>query len=256
MWASEALQVVDWILQRVSVDETAPRKLRKHLAHLWAPALLNKRIPLEFSWAILKNAMAIDRRALGRLVRPALTALRLTLGRRWRSLRGTSRTPMSRSLAADARAYHAERKIKSSHPKSCTVSIVPNYNHRANLRRRIDSMLAQAHSDFELMCSMIALRTIVARSCILLRQSENKDRIQREECARVADRAGSLAATIASRDDCSTFPQISRTSTRGKRVAWTPWSALCHDGSMSQPKRNKLSGRRVSQEALGKTFDR
>jgi glycosyltransferase involved in cell wall biosynthesis len=88
VWASEALQVVGWILQRVAIDETTRRRVEKQLAHFWPAAVLNRRIPLSFRWAILRNAMAIDHHALRRLVRPALNGLRLTLARRWRSLRG------------------------------------------------------------------------------------------------------------------------------------------------------------------------
>jgi len=88
VWASEALQVVGWILQRVSIDETARKKVEKQLFHLWLTAVLNRRISLRSRWAILKNAMVIDHHALRKLVHPALIALRLTLARRWRSLRG------------------------------------------------------------------------------------------------------------------------------------------------------------------------
>ncbi len=90
VWASEALQVVDWILQKVTLDESARRKLGDHLAYVWVPAVLNRRIPINLRWIILKNAVRIDRQALRKLVHPALTALRLTLARRWRSLRAAS----------------------------------------------------------------------------------------------------------------------------------------------------------------------
>jgi hypothetical protein len=62
--------------------------VENQLAHLWPAAVLNRRIPLSFRWGILKNAMAIDHHAIRKLVRPALNCLRLTLARRWRSLRG------------------------------------------------------------------------------------------------------------------------------------------------------------------------
>jgi glycosyltransferase involved in cell wall biosynthesis len=90
VWASEALQVVDWILQKVTLDESVRRKLSDHLAYVWVPAVLNRRIPINLRWIILKNALRIDRQALRKLVHPALTALRLTLVRRWRSLRAAS----------------------------------------------------------------------------------------------------------------------------------------------------------------------
>jgi len=64
VWAFEALQVVGWILQRVAIDETAKKKLCTYLSHIWPVAVLNRRIPLRLRWTILKDAMAIDHRAL------------------------------------------------------------------------------------------------------------------------------------------------------------------------------------------------
>jgi glycosyltransferase involved in cell wall biosynthesis len=87
VWAAEALHVIGWILQRVTPDGTAMTKLCEDLSQLWIPAVLNRRIRISFRWTILKNAATIDRHALRKLVRPALTALRLTLARRWRSFR-------------------------------------------------------------------------------------------------------------------------------------------------------------------------
>jgi glycosyltransferase involved in cell wall biosynthesis len=90
IWALEALHVVDWILQKVTLDETGRRKLGELLSHLWVPAVLNGRIPNSVRWRILRHAMSIDRRALRKLLRTALTFVRMTLARRWRSLRGAS----------------------------------------------------------------------------------------------------------------------------------------------------------------------
>jgi glycosyltransferase involved in cell wall biosynthesis len=85
---AEALSVIGWILQRVSLEKDARDKLCSEVFHLWVSAVLNKRIPIRARWTILKNAKAVDPYALRRLARPALTALRLTLARRWRSWRG------------------------------------------------------------------------------------------------------------------------------------------------------------------------
>jgi len=84
----EALRVMRWVLQRVNLDEAARNTLCSEAFPLWIPAALNGRLPFSRRWAILRDAAAIDRRALRRLVRPVLSALRLTLARRWRSLRG------------------------------------------------------------------------------------------------------------------------------------------------------------------------
>ena len=85
---AEALRVIGWILQRVSLEDVARTALCKEIFHLWIPAVLNRRIPVGLRWAILRDAAAIDRHALRRSIRPALTALRLAAARRWRSLRG------------------------------------------------------------------------------------------------------------------------------------------------------------------------
>jgi len=85
---AEVLRVIGWILPRVSVDEAARKALCDEAFELWIPAVLNRQIPVGLRWAILRDAAAIDRHALRRLVRSALTALRLTLARRWRTWRG------------------------------------------------------------------------------------------------------------------------------------------------------------------------
>jgi glycosyltransferase involved in cell wall biosynthesis len=85
--AVESLQVINWILQRVTPTEATRKRLCDEIFHLWYPRVLTSRIPFSRRWAILTNARSIDRHALRRLVRPALVALRMTLSRRYRSLR-------------------------------------------------------------------------------------------------------------------------------------------------------------------------
>jgi glycosyltransferase involved in cell wall biosynthesis len=85
--AAESLHVTRWILQRVTPTQATRKKLCDELFGFWYPKVLTNRIPLSRRWAILKNARAIDRNALRKLVRPALAALRMTLSRRYRSLR-------------------------------------------------------------------------------------------------------------------------------------------------------------------------
>ena len=82
----EALLVIDWILERVKLEKEARENLCAEIYNLWGSAVLNNRIPIRARWSILKGARAVDRHALRRLIRPALTALRLTVARRWRSL--------------------------------------------------------------------------------------------------------------------------------------------------------------------------
>lgn len=150
VWASEALHVVGWILQRVTLDETARRKVGEHLAYHWPGAVLNRRIPFSFRWTILKNAMAIDSRALRKLVRPALTGLRLTLARRWRSLRGVSRASKTGLAAVDPGACRAQRNRESNQSKSCTVSvIIPCFNHGEFLLEAVGSVNNIKREDIE-----------------------------------------------------------------------------------------------------------
>ena len=76
--AAEYLEVIRWILQRVTPSEAARRKLCEDVSSLWAPLVLMRHIPLSRRWAILENARAIDRHALRKLVRHALAALLMT----------------------------------------------------------------------------------------------------------------------------------------------------------------------------------
>jgi hypothetical protein len=85
--AVESLQVARWILQRVTPTEATRKKVCDDLFQLWYPKVLSNRIPLRRRWAILRNARAIDRKALGKLIRPAAVALRMTISRRYRSKR-------------------------------------------------------------------------------------------------------------------------------------------------------------------------
>ena len=85
--AFEFLQVVRWILGRVAPTESTRKELCDDLFRLWGPNVLTNRVPLGRRWAILRDARAIDPHALRKLVRPALVALRMTLSRRYRSLR-------------------------------------------------------------------------------------------------------------------------------------------------------------------------
>jgi glycosyltransferase involved in cell wall biosynthesis len=90
VWAAESLHVIAWILRRVTPDTFVLKKLREEIAALWAPAVLSWRIPASVRQGILKEALTIDPHAFRRLPRSALTTLRLTLRRRWRSLRAAS----------------------------------------------------------------------------------------------------------------------------------------------------------------------
>src|SRR5208282_1545355 len=86
IYATEYLQVIRWILHRVTPTEETRRKVCDDVFHVWYPKVLTNQIPLSRRWAILISARAVDRHALRKLVRAALVALRMTLSRRYRSL--------------------------------------------------------------------------------------------------------------------------------------------------------------------------
>ena len=90
VWAAEALQVVPWIMQRATPEQTTLEDARRELSGFWIAAAINRRIPAGFRWKILKDAAAVDPHALRRLFRALPTALRMTLARRWRSWRTAS----------------------------------------------------------------------------------------------------------------------------------------------------------------------
>jgi hypothetical protein len=85
--ADQDLQVIRWMLGQVKPTKATGKKLCDDLFHFWSQRAASNRTPLSRRWAILKNASAIDRNALPKLVRPALVALRMMLSRRYRSLR-------------------------------------------------------------------------------------------------------------------------------------------------------------------------
>jgi len=87
MDAIEYLQVVGWILQRVTPTEATRKKAYDELFEVWYPRVLTNHIPLSRRWAVLREARGIDRHALRKLIWPAFVTLRMTLARRCRSLR-------------------------------------------------------------------------------------------------------------------------------------------------------------------------
>ena len=81
LMAYEWLSVIGWLLSQVELPKSERSKFYKMLASFWTPAMVTKRVPLKRKTAILKRAIEIDRFAIGRLFRPALTALWLKIQR-------------------------------------------------------------------------------------------------------------------------------------------------------------------------------
>jgi glycosyltransferase involved in cell wall biosynthesis len=73
--AEESLYVVRWLLDQLSVSDTSREKLCQRLSDLWIAPVIRGHLPFVRRWAILRNAMAIDARALRRLARPASRAV-------------------------------------------------------------------------------------------------------------------------------------------------------------------------------------
>jgi glycosyltransferase involved in cell wall biosynthesis len=83
--AQESLDVVKWIFNKLNVRRSERARVNEGLSHVWIPAVLNRRIPLRRRGTIFLRALDVDRGAPRRLLKPGLTALRLTLARRWRT---------------------------------------------------------------------------------------------------------------------------------------------------------------------------
>jgi glycosyltransferase involved in cell wall biosynthesis len=85
--ALEGLQVIRSILDRVTPTEADWQKIWRVSATYWAPAIISPRVPLSVKRAILRDARAIDPHVMRRLVRPALTSVRLKLAKEFRLAR-------------------------------------------------------------------------------------------------------------------------------------------------------------------------
>jgi len=72
---AEHLQVVKWVLDRVTVSDARLAAIRERKARLWIPSLLTLKMPLGLRRLILKNARAIDPHAVPKLVGPAVMAV-------------------------------------------------------------------------------------------------------------------------------------------------------------------------------------
>ncbi len=86
----ESLQVVRWLLDRVDLSKAELARVYKARAVSWVPAMMSTRLPLDTKRQIFRYAKAIDPHPMRRFPRHAIEAIRLTLLRRWRSLRGVS----------------------------------------------------------------------------------------------------------------------------------------------------------------------
>jgi len=87
--AAEALRVIRWILERVTPPETVWETLRTLTSSYWPWAVVSPHVPLRVKLQVLRDARAIDPHVLRKVIRTALTMLRLKLAKEIRGLRGT-----------------------------------------------------------------------------------------------------------------------------------------------------------------------
>jgi glycosyltransferase involved in cell wall biosynthesis len=84
---TEALQVIRWILDRVTPPDAVLQQTYRTHADLWVPLVLSPRVPASLRSEVLQRARAVDPRPLRRAIRPALMMARLKVRRHWRGLR-------------------------------------------------------------------------------------------------------------------------------------------------------------------------
>jgi hypothetical protein len=82
----ESLQVVRWILDRVSLSEAELLKVYKAHAAGWVPEMMSTHIPLSAKSAILRHVRAIDPHPMRRVTGPAIETVRRKLLRHWHDL--------------------------------------------------------------------------------------------------------------------------------------------------------------------------
>ncbi len=83
-YVAESLEVVRWILDRVPVPETTLETIRGNASSGWVGAVMSLHVPLGMKRRVLRDAKAIDPRALRRTWGPALTIMRLKFLKHWK----------------------------------------------------------------------------------------------------------------------------------------------------------------------------
>lgn len=86
VWPREAVSVIGWILERVTLDKPMRTRVCMNLSQIWIPALFDRRIPMIIRWEILRSAIRIDSNAPLRLLSRAVAALQRRVARLWRQI--------------------------------------------------------------------------------------------------------------------------------------------------------------------------
>jgi glycosyltransferase involved in cell wall biosynthesis len=83
---TERLQVVRWILDRVTPTKAALEKACMDASDRWVPEVMSIHVPLGLKLKVLKSAAAIDPHPIRRALRPALLTVQRKFLRHWRSV--------------------------------------------------------------------------------------------------------------------------------------------------------------------------
>jgi glycosyltransferase involved in cell wall biosynthesis len=83
---AENLQVVRWVLTRVTPTEMVLKKARLQASVFWIPAVLNRRFQIRTRLRILRDALAIDPQAMRKLTPQALGMVQRKFLRHWREM--------------------------------------------------------------------------------------------------------------------------------------------------------------------------
>lgn len=85
--AAEHMAMVRWMLRQVTPSKAALEKVRRTTPSYWIPAVLSRHVPPRRRWSIFRDALALDPRALQRLIRSGFAAVRFKLALEFRHLR-------------------------------------------------------------------------------------------------------------------------------------------------------------------------
>ena len=83
---AEVLRVIRWIMDHVTPTDAARKRTCERLSQGWVMALMSSHVPLERKKAIFRDVRAIDSHPMRRVLRPALTTVRMKISRLWREL--------------------------------------------------------------------------------------------------------------------------------------------------------------------------
>ncbi|MGC2332914.1 MAG: glycosyltransferase family A protein [Candidatus Acidiferrales bacterium] len=84
---TEQLQVIQWILHRLSPADTALQNARKGLSARWVPVLMSLHVPLDVKRSVLRTVKQIDPHPFRSALRPALKTVQRKFLRHWRRRR-------------------------------------------------------------------------------------------------------------------------------------------------------------------------